>query len=187
MVIYTQITIVCQRFMMSTSTVHTKWLAAADKDAVITGLLFTATPVNPADTNSVCHWRISLVITRNKAIQLDMNPVNFLTGCLIVKSISYLRSIKTITEFLVPLTLPISGQTLLDQIIGKGRDRYTFHESGGGCRYWCKIILSDVEAEGLVAAGSSEQLEAHIVALHSTQSSRFPYPEIQGTFHYGCE
>ncbi|KAL1746410.1 hypothetical protein HDZ31DRAFT_81212 [Schizophyllum fasciatum] len=59
--------------------------------------------------------------------------------------------------------------TILNIIIAKGRDRYTFQPVGEGCRFWLYTLASDLAQEGILSADAKKEAQGALPLY-------WPYP-----------
>ena len=97
------------------------------------------------------HWTISLQLNVTRCVQVDMIPGDGddgLLGLILLESKKCImtdRGIKTLT--LTPICL-FTVKDVINLIMEKGRDRYTFTEEEEGCRFWICTLVKDLEAAG---------------------------------------
>ncbi len=79
-----------------------------------------------------------------KSVKLDMIPGD---------------GVKTLT---FKPTESVTVQAIMDLMVENKRDKYRFTEYEEGYRYWMYTLISDLEAEGILAQGSATTAWASI-------------------------
>ncbi|KLO14767.1 hypothetical protein SCHPADRAFT_939313 [Schizopora paradoxa] len=153
---------------------------------IVCGSPVIDTPTSPL------HWRIYLHMGDHKSILVDMTirePSEGrgkpdATGWLFISKKDYAYSNTSDMGFVI---IPKKGRivtvrNVLEMIRDLKRDKYRFDTDFGGCRYWCSIIIADLEKKGFIAPGYSVAFETFIEQKHSENPARYPLPTRQGTF-----
>jgi len=131
------------------------------------------------------HWAAFLELLNKSSVRLDMAPGYGSDGRrgkieLATKTYTYTHNaIKTVSYAMKKYT---TLQDIKDVIDAKGRDKYTFTEELEGCRYWMYTFILDLEAEGILEAGSAV-VASNAVSSYWRHPSGSEQREVkQGTF-----
>lgn len=104
------------------------------------------------------HWVVCLQNSPTSSIMLDMAPgygSDGLRGKFEVASCSQRHTEETLRVFSYTPTNALTVGQLLAYISEKGRQKFTFHPSWEGCRYWISVLMADWEELQLVEAGTT--------------------------------
>ncbi|KIW16242.1 hypothetical protein PV08_06293 [Exophiala spinifera] len=63
------------------------------------------------------------------------------------------------------------------------RFRYDISGGGSGCRYWVRVIVSNMTKKGRIASTSANSLWPDLLYRYHTIQNRKPPSMVQGTFH----
>lgn len=166
------------------ATTFTRLLQTADKARLIESIVVVGAPVSDA-IDSVLHWQIFAIIDNTKSVLFDLIPggSDGRTGVLMItsKQGSYDGSAKATHR--VAVSDGITVQQLFDLILRNGRDRYKYDDTGSGCRYWCTVVLGDLEAVGMIEAGSHKSFLQYVADQAAIAPAVFPMPVRQGQFY----
>lgn len=169
-------------------TTFTKFFNKADASLVVTHIVACASPISPEDPKSRYHWFLSLAITPETGVKLDILPVSAdgRTGVIVITSRPEDMP-KLETDRTFPMSViqgQITVQELIDLIKRHKRDRYIYDDTGSGCRYWLSHVIEDFMAEKVVAEGTSDALQEYIAQLATNEGTdRVPMPALQGIFY----
>lgn len=145
--------------------IYSKGLKESDKDSLVSCILFVGISTNPTKPkSSLYHWRLYLKIREEKSVMLDIQPLsgNEMPATLQIASKDQVISNSAAVHQTYTLIKKITVKQIIDIITTKERQKYIFTNDGIGCRYWCRIILSDLEDEKYIASGSHLSLLAWI-------------------------
>lgn len=139
---------------------------------------------NEMGNPSINHWAVFLQHDDMASVRLDMIPgfgSDCLRGKLYVSSRSYASTYKAFKTVSFPTVGAPTVQAIINLIGEKGRSKYDFTEDCEGCRYWTFTIISDLEGEGFLPAGS-RQVALEALSQFQTGSGSEPRTIAQGTF-----
>ncbi|KAG8709044.1 hypothetical protein FRC08_018576 [Ceratobasidium sp. 394] len=105
------------------------------------------------------------------------------TGVLMVQSVPYVMTHSSAAASMYPVIVDITVDSILGLITKHGREQYIFGVSGTGCRFWCSVVLQDMEQANIVRAGSLYNFSGAVERLNQTNPVRFPLPTPQGAFY----
>ncbi|KAG6100396.1 hypothetical protein E4U30_004711 [Claviceps sp. LM220 group G6] len=107
------------------------------------------------------HWMLSLEITSQRSVRIDMSPLGFgqdsLQGQVQVSSKMYKYTDKSIHTLSFPTKEKTIVKDIIDLINKNGLQIYTFSPEFKGCRYWVYKVVSHLEEEGIIDSGSADQ------------------------------
>jgi hypothetical protein len=131
------------------------------------------------------HWATFLELETGGSVRLDMAPgygSDGLRGKVEVSSKGYVstrNSIKT-------LTFETNGQTNVKTVAGaiseNGLEKYTFTQDMEGCRYWISILISKLEAAGILPSGSAKKAAEAVSRYWRNPTGSEPREVKKGTF-----
>lgn len=104
------------------------------------------------------HWATFLELPKEISVRLDMAPgygSDGRRGKIELASETYIFSPNAAKTVSYAMKRDTTVQNIKDVIDAKGRDKYTFTEEWEGCRHWVYTLISDLEAEGIIEAGSA--------------------------------
>lgn len=104
------------------------------------------------------HWVVCLQTSSTSSIMLDMAPgygSDGLRGKIEVSALSQPYTDETLRSFSFKPTKTLTVEQFLAHISEKGRQKFTFHPSWEGCRFWISVLMADWEELQLLAAGSA--------------------------------
>lgn len=104
------------------------------------------------------HWAAFLELLDEHSVRLDMAPgygSDGQRGKIELASKTYAYTQNAIKTVSYAMKKYVTVQNIKDVIDAKGRDKYTFTEELEGCRYWIYTLILDLEAEGIIEAGSA--------------------------------
>jgi hypothetical protein len=135
------------------------------------------------------HWAMFLQLDGDlpgASVGVDMIPGagEGEPGMIVLESFSYARppepeTIKVLSTLVVEEVLV---QTILETIIGKGRQRYIF-KLDEGCRYWMSVVARDFEDSGIVERGWAERAGEALRMYWRYPDGSETRPMTQGTFY----
>ncbi|KAG9099493.1 hypothetical protein FRC06_005207 [Ceratobasidium sp. 370] len=171
---------------MSNSNIFDQRRGQADSH-LVKRVTLAGSPAMNGDPYSVLHWRIFLYVDDEHSVVLDMTPggIDGSTGLLLVSFVSREMSDSTAAAVDFPVILDFTVNSILALIMEHGRERYMFTASGTGCRFWCSVVLRDMEKANMVPPGSSHIFDQKIEQLSQSNPTRFPLPTLRGTFYVG--
>ncbi|KAF3936222.1 hypothetical protein ABW19_dt0204947 [Dactylella cylindrospora] len=105
------------------------------------------------------HWTICLQTSPSSSIMLDMAPgygTDGLRGKLEVTALDKPYTIEALRTFQFSPLYTITVDGFLAVIARNERQKYNFHESWEGCRYWMSVVIDDLEHAGVVREGSAK-------------------------------
>ncbi|KAG2365545.1 hypothetical protein BDR07DRAFT_1329159 [Suillus spraguei] len=172
------------------STDKTKWyrLSEAAQQAVVQHYTISGSPVNGTDPNSVLHWRIFVQCTllgdSSRIVMLDMMPgQDGRTGVLAVSEAPDESSQRSVADASEDATIDTTVKSLLDLLESNGRNRFLYDSTGSGCRFWCHIVLGDLEKRRFISDGAISRFDAYVAEKRQENPVRFPLPTREGTFY----
>lgn len=104
------------------------------------------------------HWAIFLELADQNSVRLDMAPgygSDGLRGKIEVASKRYQMTMNAIYSLSFDVAPGVTVRTITDLISSHKRQKYTFTKEWEGCRFWIYTVMYDLEAAGIVAAGSA--------------------------------
>jgi len=132
------------------------------------------------------HWAMFLEIASDKSIRLDMYPGYGSDGQRGKVQVLY-KEYNVTNTAIHNVTFPVvkahtTAQTIVDVITSNGRERYKFVDDEG-CRYWVWTLICDLEAEGIIARGSSTTAQ-NAVSYYWDNEGNYSLREVtKGTFY----
>ncbi|TDL27576.1 hypothetical protein BD410DRAFT_427820 [Rickenella mellea] len=151
------------------------------KDKTITAIRLFGSAI-PA--SNVFHWCLSLTLDEVESfIIVDPTPTVDLKIVVMMSTGSYNGSPNEGGAYQTDVAQALTVSDLKALIMEKKRDRYKLDDSGSGCRYWCQIVLGDLEDGGFVTPGTTAQFLTTIDALAAKNPEGFPLPVRKGTFY----
>ncbi|KAF2786251.1 hypothetical protein K505DRAFT_368390 [Melanomma pulvis-pyrius CBS 109.77] len=131
------------------------------------------------------HWAAFLQLTDSTSVSLDMAPgygSDGQRGKIQVASKDYVHTQNAIKSVMFPTTGAYTVSDIINLITQNGREKYTFTEAWEGCRYWIYTFISDLEAAGIIPAGSG-QTTWGVVSYYWRNPSGYELRTVaQGTF-----
>lgn len=110
-----------------------------------------------------------------------------MTGCLQVVVCDAPRPQDLAASYTKSITVKqkITGQSVVDLHLEapRTRNRYKYHDTGSGCRFWCLTVLGDLELAGMVPSESSAEFDRYVLLKSEENPARFPMPTRRGTFY----
>ncbi|KLO08827.1 hypothetical protein SCHPADRAFT_908319 [Schizopora paradoxa] len=82
-----------------------------------------------------------------------------------------------------PTSRPVTMEEILQLLKSIGRSRYIFDETGSGCRFWCQMVLADLEKKEIIALGCVDNFENAIQEVSDKEPTRYPMPVRRGQFY----
>ncbi|THH07733.1 hypothetical protein EW145_g3184 [Phellinidium pouzarii] len=166
------------------STTFTRLYAASDKHQVVKTIIVAGSPTTDPNS-SLLHWRIFATTSGSKSVLFDVIPggSDGRTGVLTVVSKQYAYSKSATGICVFNIVNEITVQQLFDLMLQKGRDRYSYDDTGSGCRYWCTVILGDLEAAAIIEVGSQNSFLQYVAAHAVINPAAYPMPVRKGQFY----
>ncbi|KAK7696304.1 hypothetical protein QCA50_000958 [Cerrena zonata] len=135
-------------------------------------------------------FRLFLVINRKASVELQTYRLSQATGICNVLVIrrKYVFSTKNLVQQHQMLCAN-EGNLTVEQVINhiihvKERYKYKFDcETGSGCRYWCNIVVQDLEDLGLLSAGTAAGMLEWGDGVAELDRSHMSIPATPGTFY----
>lgn len=87
-----------------------------------------------------------------------------------------------IREVVVLNSSGITVQWLIGVLSSNGLTRYRFNDQGMGCRWWCEVVMRELEDKGYVEKGTVEDLNKWWIAT-AAGDPRVPSTKIRGSFY----
>lgn len=165
-----------------------KSFKASDWERTVAGLVLSGLPV-AEDPKSVLHWRVKLSLDDGRSIMLDMTPcgagnLDIMLGILVIECRNANFSAEQpISIFSADTLFKPTVRTVINLLQGFQRHHYKFDETGSGCRYWCSVVIGDLERCRIIPDGTLERFENVVVELAKSNPDRFPMPVRKGTFY----
>lgn len=136
------------------------------------------------------HWTVCLETetTPPSSVMLDMAPgygEESLRGKIEVRPLDRPYTDETLRAFSFRPAATTTGTTvgrLLEHMCERGRQRFTFHPSWEGCRFWISVLVADWEASGLVGAGSAHVAREALLKYWVNSEGSQPREMREGTF-----
>ncbi|CAE6536659.1 unnamed protein product [Rhizoctonia solani] len=168
---------------MSSTTIFDKQFHKPDRNCSVQQVILSGSPVNIEDPNTVLHWHIILRISETQSVLLDMPPagVDGRTGILFIQSAA--ESTAAEIDISAPIVGEVTVGAIIDLLLRLNRDKYRYDDSGSGCRFWCIVVLGDMEKQGYVASGTVAKFNKQIEGRSQVQPSLYPWPTREGVFY----
>ncbi|KAN0083906.1 hypothetical protein V8E54_002994 [Elaphomyces granulatus] len=130
------------------------------------------------------HWSIYLLLQDGGSVRANMVTKEYghPGGYLVWSDLEYDLTNSAIQHWDFPVTQAITVQNVATTIYRNNRHLYHFSGGGSGCRYWVRVILYDLEGEGYVGEGSSEELWVPLQFLYHAGQDPLPINWVEGTF-----
>lgn len=131
------------------------------------------------------HWAVFLQLAAGGSVRLDMTPgygSDGLRGKIEVASKNYKSTQNSIKTLSFQVQVHTTVDTIAQLITSKGRDKYKFTEEEEGCRYWVSTFISDLEAAGIIDAGSGQSALGAVSYYWRNPSGFEPRIVKRGTF-----
>jgi hypothetical protein len=167
-------------------TIYARSFNLADKETVVNSIAVYVSPVNTGDINSVYHWIVSLNTGTPTSVTLDMIPgADSRTGVLMITShkTKPLLVISASFTFQVLRANAVTVGEVLDVLRAQGFDRYRYDDSGSGCRYWCTMVVKELESSKILPAGSKDTFLQYVGEQNAVKPLSMPMPLREGTFY----
>jgi hypothetical protein len=172
---------------------NTDALADTDKPRVVetSHLVCSKGPKRKGTRTHMYHWRIFAGLVhsstlKTKFVEIDMSPVTEDGGTMLdVASKLYTNSDKVIASIAIASTGgPATISRILEVLVANKREKYTFDDTtGSGCRWWCEVVVGDLENANLVPAGSRKTLKEFMDETAKIDPIGMPTPSPRGIFH----
>lgn len=132
------------------------------------------------------HWTICLKNSSSSCVMLDVARGygdDGLRGKIEVTALDTPYTLETLQLFTITPCgqQPAVGQ-ILTQICSKGRQRFIFHPSFEGCRFWISVLVADWEDMGVVEAGSALMAREALGKYWVNPEGSLPRHMREGTF-----
>ncbi|KZV63279.1 hypothetical protein PENSPDRAFT_590088 [Peniophora sp. CONT] len=115
------------------------------------------------------HWTMSLITSQEDSVNLDILPPDINKPAVImltaINKESTWKPENDSVRIVSADTIAEGGTTIggiLGLIMSLNRDKYQYHESGEGCRFWMKTVAGDLAAAGVISADRAEEVAADI-------------------------
>ena len=72
---------------------------------------------------------------------------------------------------------------ILDLVVAKGLQYYTFHPDGSGCLNWQLTLLSNFVAPGWLSEEDVANARVQVSEYAKTAKEAVPWPPVQGKFY----
>lgn len=132
------------------------------------------------------HWTLCLETTPTSSVMLDMAPgygEDGLRGKIEVRSLDRPYTDETLRAFSFrPAATGTTVGRLLEHTCEKGRQKFTFHPSWEGCRFWISVLLADWEACGIVDVGSAHMAREALLKYWVNPEGSQPREMREGIF-----
>lgn len=172
--------------------------SADDLERPLLTVSLAGTPVD-LRPESVLHWKIHLALTDSRTVVFDLIPggSDGLTGVLCIDSIesksdeeveSNSKDISGIlyedrVVFRVVPKTEVTPKDIINLLVSERRDKYHYDDTGSGCRFWCSVVVGDLERKGVMEEGSEKAFDDHIEASNKKNPDRYPLPTRKGAFY----
>ncbi|KIJ35775.1 hypothetical protein M422DRAFT_34560, partial [Sphaerobolus stellatus SS14] len=176
------------------STIWKNRFNEVDNDATILGLRFVGSTGLEQDSDKPFHWRIYFVISPSKssdsgAIMFDLTPGgDGSTGilCIVSKTETNSSALDLESYYIEASGASITVKELINYAIANKFDKYSYHSSGNGCRWWSIILGYHLEKVlRIIPQGSMAEFEAFLAQQSALKPNKIPMPTIQGVFYDG--
>jgi hypothetical protein len=168
-------------------TLFLKLFRQDDRELAAQSISIVGYPVDPSVASGVLHWHLFLSLQGGHHVSVDMPPVGAdgRTGVLIMRSLEGTSDGgEPVAKFSREAEQSdTTAQAVLDLLIARGRNKYRYTDDGSGCRYWCEVVLGDLEEMGLVAKGSGAEFATLVEERSKDQPGRYPWPTRKGMFY----
>lgn len=131
------------------------------------------------------HWVVCLQTSLTSSVMLDMAPgygSDGLRGKIEVSALSQPYTDETLRVFSFKPTQTMTTEQFLAYISEKGRQKFTFHPSWEGCRFWISVLMADWEELQLVAAGSASSAKEALTKYWVNPEGSQPREMNEGVF-----
>lgn len=141
-----------------------------------------------SDSPPTNHWPICLQTSPTSSIMLDMAPgygEDGLRGKIEVMALNQQYTDETLQVFSFKPTEAFPGLTVgqvMEYISQKGRQKFNFHPSWEGCRFWISVLMDDWEGLGLVDPGSAVVAKEALTKYWINPEGSHPREIREGTF-----
>ncbi|KAF1809594.1 hypothetical protein P152DRAFT_461279 [Eremomyces bilateralis CBS 781.70] len=105
------------------------------------------------------HWAAFMQLPTGGSVRLDMAPgygSDGRRGKIELSSKKYTYTQNAIKTLSFGAIAYVTVQMVTEMINRNGRDKYNFTEEWEGCRFWIYTFISDLEAAGIIPAGSAQ-------------------------------
>lgn len=134
------------------------------------------------------HWVVCLQISPTSSVMLDMAPgygSDGLRGKIEVVTLSQPYTDETLRAFSFKPTKTLTIDQFLARISERGRQKFNFHSSWEGCRYWISVLMADWEEMQLVAPGSASSAKEVLMKYWVNPEGSYPREMHEGGFRGG--
>ncbi|KAJ3570215.1 hypothetical protein NPX13_g5801 [Xylaria arbuscula] len=131
------------------------------------------------------HWSIFLKTTENNSVRVEMAHGlgnDGLTGKVELLSKKYICTNNAIYTMSFQPIKTITVQDFIDLLTENKRQQYTFTPEFEGCSFWVYTIIGDLEAAGVVPAGSAESTWNAVSYYYVNPEGTVPREVRRGTF-----
>ncbi|CAJ2510749.1 Uu.00g063740.m01.CDS01 [Anthostomella pinea] len=139
------------------------------------------------------HWTLCLETAPTSCVMLDMVPGDGSDGRRGKIEVSALNqeydgedsrpySDETLRAFSFPVLRNTTAREIMEFIVAKGRDAFTFSPEWEGCRFWLSVVMADLEAEGLVEKGAGDEAKRVLMLYWRNPEGSEPRVMREGTF-----
>jgi hypothetical protein len=163
-----------------------------DSQRAVTGVrlaAFRSLDGHGPSSNYINHWVCFLEIEGEKSVLLDMSVGSDFTtakGVLLVSSVDTVVYPDVVhVEHFALTGEKLTVENVIDGIIERKRDAYSFTWEGIGSRWWQYIFLKDLQREGRLADGCAETAFAAMEKFYGDDGKVIgeKKPVLQGVFY----
>ncbi|VDC01822.1 unnamed protein product [Peniophora sp. CBMAI 1063] len=115
------------------------------------------------------HWTMSLIISEEESLNFDILPPDVdKPAVTMVTQVNKDSEWKPESDSVRIVSADVAshgGVTIggiLGLIMSLNRDRYRYHKSGEGCRFWMKTISGDFANAGIISADKAEEVGSDV-------------------------
>ncbi|KAL1872359.1 hypothetical protein Daus18300_004329 [Diaporthe australafricana] len=131
------------------------------------------------------HWVVCLQTSYDSSVMLDMVPgygSDGLRGKIELAALNHRYTDETLRLFSFKPTETLTIGQLLAHISERRRQRFTFHPSWEGCRFWISVLMADWEELQLIAPGSAKLATEALTKYWINPEGSQPREMREGTF-----
>lgn len=123
------------------------------------------------------HWVVCLQTSPTSSVMIDMVPgygSDGLRGKIEVVTLSQPYTDETLRVFSFNPTKTLTTEQFFAHMSDRGRQKFNFHQSWEGCRYWISVLMADWEELQLVAPGSASSAKEALTTYWVNPEGSYP-------------